>query len=101
MIKLLKKELLYDMGITAVGDVLAILNHCNARDSQSTDSESDKVCTLCITLRYQSFSDSVLLNRWKTEQFVPMSSNTFVFSEGYGMYRMYIGYCFKYSTTQQ
>jgi hypothetical protein len=47
MVTLLTKELLYDMGIKAVGDVLAILNFANAKgkgnESKAKESGSDKV----------------------------------------------------------
>jgi hypothetical protein len=45
MVTLLTKELLYDMGIKAVGDVLAILNFSNSKGkgNESKESGSDKV----------------------------------------------------------
>ena len=42
MLAMLTKELLYDMGIKAVGDVLSILTHANAKKAE-VESDSGKV----------------------------------------------------------
>ncbi len=53
MLAMLTKELLYDMGIKAVGDVLAILAY--AKQTTFTESDTEKVCYLKCNLCFFKF----------------------------------------------